>query len=380
MLNGTGRARKAVVVGGSLGGLFNAIALRSIGCEVEVFEKSSGLMKDRGAGIVFQREVADFLPRYEVAPLSTIVVPVRTRRYLGHDGSVLQEEPMPQAMTSWDALYRKLRAAFGDEHYHPGVRLVEFDTIGDKVMARFDGGHEELCDLLIGADGPGSTVRQLLLPAVHSEYSGYVAWRGVVVEDMVPDLAAEFADRFTFFQAPQTHILCYLIPGQDGSLQPGERRLNWVWYLNAAPGDELDRVLTDKDGRRREFSVPQGMVAPDTLGRLHEQARRTLPPLFLRLVMATGEPFVQTIHDLAVPQMGFGRVCLTGDAAFVPRPHTAFSTAKAAANAMSLADSLSASEGDVGGGIGRWEPDQLDLGRRLRIQGQRLGNRSQFGT
>ena len=88
---------------------------------------------------------------------------------------------------------------------------------------------------------------------------------------------------------------------------------------------------------------------------------------------------MQTIHDLAVPKMAFGRVCLTGDAAFVPRPHTAASTAKAAANALALADCLAASGGDVGEALRRWEPDQLDMGRRLRVHGQRLGNRSQFG-
>jgi 2-polyprenyl-6-methoxyphenol hydroxylase-like FAD-dependent oxidoreductase len=379
MLNGNGTAPKVVVVGGSLGGLFNGIALRSLGCEVEVFEKSSGLMKDRGAGIVFQQEVAEFMTRYAVAPLESVVVPVRTRRYLEADGSVAQEGPMPQAMTSWDALYRKLRAAFGDDHYHIGVSLVGFETTNDKMMARFEGGREETCDLLVGADGPGSRVRQQLLPSLRSEYAGYVAWRGVVMEHQAPDLAAEFADRFTFFQAPHTHILCYLIPGPDGSLHPGQRRLNWVWYLNAAPGDKLDRVLTDKDGRRREFSVPQGMVAPDMLGWLHDQARRTLPPSFLRLVMATKEPFVQTIHDLAVPKMAFGRVCLTGDAAFVPRPHTAASTAKAAANALALADGLSVVEGDVVETLRRWEPDQLALGQQLREHGKRLGDRSQFG-
>jgi 2-polyprenyl-6-methoxyphenol hydroxylase-like FAD-dependent oxidoreductase len=140
----------------------------------------------------------------------------------------------------------------------------------------------------------------------------------VVLEHEAPDLVAEFAGRFTFFQAPHTHILCYLIPGPRGSLTPGQRRLNWVWYLNAAAGDELDRVLTDKDGRRREFSVPQGFVSPGRADWLHDQAR-ILPPLFLRLLEATTEPFVQTIHDLAVPRMVFGRVCLTGDAAFVPR-------------------------------------------------------------
>jgi 2,6-dihydroxypyridine 3-monooxygenase len=378
MLEGTGTAPKVVVIGGSLGGLFNAIALRSLGCEVEVFEKSSGLMKDRGAGIVFQQEVADLLARYEVAPLDSVVVPVRTRRYLGPDGAVLQEGPMPQAMTSWDLLYRKLRAAVPDDCYHPGVRLVGFETTNDKMMARFEGGREEACDLLVGADGPGSTVRQQLLPSVRSEYAGYVAWRGVVSEHQAPDLAAEFAERFTFFQAPHTHILCYLIPGPDGSLTPGQRRLNWVWYLNAAPGDALDRVLADKDGRRRQFSVPQGFVAPGMADWLHGQARHALPPVFVRLVEATDEPFVQTIHDLAVPRMAFGRVCLTGDAAFVPRPHTAASTAKAAANALALADCLTAAGGDVVEALRRWEPDQMELGERLRNFGKRLGNRSQF--
>jgi 2-polyprenyl-6-methoxyphenol hydroxylase-like FAD-dependent oxidoreductase len=275
-------------------------------------------------------------------------------------------------------LYRKLRVSFGDDHYHVGVRLVGFETANNKVTARFEDGREETCDLLVGADGPGSTMRQLLLPTVQSEYAGYVAWRGVVAEDQAPDLAAEFADRFTFFQASHTHILCYLIPGPDGSIQPGQRRLNWVWYLNATPGDELDRVLTDKSGRRRQYSVPQGFVAPNMTDWLHGQARCILPPAFLRLVEATTEPFMQTIHDLAVPKMAFGQVCLTGDAAFVPRPHTAASTAKAAANALGLADCLTATGGDVQEALRRWEPDQLDMGRRLQVHGQRLGNRSQF--
>jgi 2,6-dihydroxypyridine 3-monooxygenase len=379
VLNGNGPALKVVVVGGSLGGLFNAIALRFLGYEVEVFEKSSGLMKDRGAGIVFQDEVGEFLNRYQVASLESVVVPVRTRRYVAADGTISQEGTMPQAMTSWDALYRKLRAAYGDDHYHTSVRLLGFDATDEKVTARFDGGREEFCDLLIGADGPGSTVRRLLLPAVQSEYAGYVAWRGVVLEHEAPDLAAEFADRFTFFQAPHTHILCYLIPGPDGSLLPGQRRLNWVWYLNAAPGDELDQVLTDSSGRRRQFSVPQGMVSAEMTEHLLHQARTILPPIFRRLVEATPEPFVQTIHDLAVPQMAFGRVCLTGDAAFVPRPHTAYSTAKATANAMSLVDALNESGNDIAAAFEQWEPDQLAMGKRLRMLGQRLGNQSQFG-
>src|ERR1700694_319952 len=112
---------KVVVIGGSLGGLFNAIALRELGYDVSVFEKSSGLMRDRGAGIVLQSGVTDLFRRYGVATTDEISVPVRDRRYLNHNGTVLQEGPMAQDMTSWDMLYGKLRASFSDDNYHAGV-------------------------------------------------------------------------------------------------------------------------------------------------------------------------------------------------------------------------------------------------------------------
>src|SRR6202162_4421109 len=177
---------KVVVIGGSLGGLFHAISLRDLGYDVNVFEKSSGLMRDRGAGIVLQSEVAELFRRYSVGSLDEISVPVRDRRYLNHNGGVAQEGPMAQNMTSWDMLYRKLRASFSDDNYHVGVHFQRFEE-GERVVAYFDSGPAEPCDLLIGADGPGSLVRQQLLPEVVAEYAGYVAWRGVVPEAEQPE-------------------------------------------------------------------------------------------------------------------------------------------------------------------------------------------------
>ena len=60
---------KVIVIGGSLGGLFAAIALRSVNCDVEVFEKSPVNMKGRGAGIVMQMEIVNFL-RAQYSPES----------------------------------------------------------------------------------------------------------------------------------------------------------------------------------------------------------------------------------------------------------------------------------------------------------------------
>ena len=56
----------AVVVGGSLGGLSTALALHCINCDVEVYERSTGPMKSRGAGLVVQTELIDFLKEHGV--------------------------------------------------------------------------------------------------------------------------------------------------------------------------------------------------------------------------------------------------------------------------------------------------------------------------
>lgn len=104
-----------------------------------------------------------------------------------------------------------------------------------------------------------------------------------------------------------------------------------------------------------------------------------MPDVFQELLESTEQPFIQTIYDLSTPRMVFGRICLLGDAAFVPRPHTAASTSKAAANALELAAYVGASGDDVATSLQRWEAQQLRLGNHLKVLGQRLGNRSQFG-
>jgi hypothetical protein len=88
------------------------------------------------------------------------------------------------------------------------------------------------------------------------------------------------------------------------------------------------------------------------------------------------EPFLQTIQDLSVRRMAVGRIALVGDAAFIPRPHTAASTAKAAGNALALVDALKR-ETDIPAALRAWEPDQIQFGLHLRRQGKLLGDQSQ---
>src|SRR5882724_10458486 len=336
-------------------------------------------MDDRGAGIVLQSEVLHLLEGLKLATRAGISVESRERQYLNKDGSVGSSGVSQQFMTSWGALFNSLRNGFPDGDYHTGFKLVDFTAGEREVTARFENGCEETGDLLVGGDGAWSSVRQQLLPKIAPEYAGYVAWRGVVAENTLPAALREsFLDKFTFYHMPRSHILCYAIPGADGSVTEGKRRLNWVWYWNYREADELPALLTDRTGRKRRTSVPPGMVCAEHWQKQMDIARAFLPPQFRGLLEATREPFAQPIRDLAVPQMVFGRTVLVGEAAFVLRPHTAAAAAKAAADGMVLGQALRDGNDNFTENLQRFEAPQMQMGLHLRNYGIRAGNQSQF--
>ncbi|MUL35445.1 FAD binding domain-containing protein [Gloeocapsopsis dulcis] len=368
--------RRAIIIGGSLAGLFTGTLLRSIGWQVDIYERSSHTLDSRGGGIVLQLDVIEAFQRAGI-PQDKLGVVAQERYYLKRNGTI-QQMPMRQTLTSWNLLYASMRRQFPDQHYHQGKCLSEIEQNDNQVTAIFTDGTRETGDLLVGADGPNSTIRRLLLPSYTPHYAGYVAYRGLVDEwELDAETAAIFTERFVFYQFPNSHILQYVIPGENESLVPGKRRFNWVWYVNYDETTELPHILTDKYGKRREFSIPPGFMAPSVEQEMRSDANRVLVPPFQKLVAATKEPFVQAILDLGIPQMAFKRVALVGDAAFIPRPHTAASTSKAAANALALVDALMDHQ-NVSEALSTWEGDQLALGMRLWKHGQALGEQSQF--
>ena len=380
-MSGTGSAGPRVaVIGGSLAGLSAAVVLARIGYEVAVYEQSAGPLSSRGAGIVLQPDVELLLDQFGVVDPARIATSCSERQYLRVDGSAETSLAMPQRFTAWNALYRHLRAAVGDERHHAGRRVSAVRDGEQTATLKFADGERSEVDLVVAADGWNSSVRRASLPDVEPVYAGYVAWRGVAQErDLPAEVLDVFTDRFTFFEAPDGgHCLCYLVPGSDGELEPGSRRLNWVWYVNVDPGADLDFQLTDARGQRGELSLSPRGASDQFLMLVRARARMMLPQVFAELVICTREPFVQSIVDLASPRMAWQRVCLLGDAAFVPRPHTAASTSKAAGDVLALAGALHhAGAGNEPEALRRWEPERLAVGRDLGEHGRQLGLRSQ---
>jgi 2-polyprenyl-6-methoxyphenol hydroxylase-like FAD-dependent oxidoreductase len=361
--------RRAIIIGGSIGGLFAALLLRRQGWDICIYERVPTPLTGRGAGIITHPELRAILEGLGLDTRDDFGIAVQERITLDPEGSVIGTFPCAQVATSWERVFRMLRGAVPDACYVHGAELSAIESDAGGIVAQFADGRQAEGDLLVGADGVRSTVRTLLAGEVSPSYAGYVAWRGLLTEQMVP--AAMF-DRFSFCLPPGEQMLGYPVAGEGNDLRPGHRRYNFVWYRPADEMRALPDLLTDTRGHMHAVSIPPPLIRPDVTAAMREAARRTLAPSFADIVAAAAQPFLQPIFDLEMPQIAWGRAVLLGDAAFVVRPHVGAGVTKAAEDAASLATALSETS-DLRGALERYQAERLPAGRRLVRRGRHLG-------
>lgn len=374
------KAARVVIVGGSVGGLAAAHELRAIGAETAVYERSAGRMQARGAGVVMQPEVEALLVRLGLSARE-VSVELRERQQLHLHGRATRYAA-PQLMTAWDTLYRVLREPVAGLCYRLDSALTRVRVEGSEVTAEFADGSTTQGHFLVGADGIGSATRRLLDPATRPSYAGYVAWRGLEPESALPgDLLEVLTGRFTFFGADGLQMLCYLVPGPDGELEEGSRRVNWVCYMNV-PEHDLPRLLASRSGKPYTTFLPPGEILPDIAAELAATAEASLPERFAQLVRLS-DVFMQPVFDLAPHRMVADHAALIGDAVGTVRPHTASGTSKAFADAAGLAAALrgwTPGQELPAGRLADWEQQRLLHLVALSRAGIDLADRSSLGT
>ena len=365
------RNRRAIVIGGSMSGLLAAIMLGRRGWDVDVFERVERELADRGAGIVAQ---AELIARMKALGLETrdLGVAMSTRKILDQSGALTTALECPQVLTAWQRVYRVLRDAFPAEHYHRGRGLTAFEQSGAEVVAHFAEGPPVRADVLIGADGLRSTVRQQSLPDTLPLYAGYVAWRALLPEAVIPPAVhREIFMAMAFCLPPGEQCIGYPVVGPNNELREGQRRYNVVWYRPAEETSELPQLLTDRNGVGHSISIPPPLIRPEHATAMRAAAERLLAPQFRAIVRLIEEPILQPIYDLESPHLSFGRAAIIGDAAFVARPHVAAGLSKAADDAAALAEALDAE--DVEPALRRFESQRLPENQKIIERARHLG-------
>jgi 2-polyprenyl-6-methoxyphenol hydroxylase-like FAD-dependent oxidoreductase len=248
--------------------------------------------------------------------------------------------------------------------------VTDIQTVDDTAaVLRLSDGREFSFDLVICADGYHSLGRQTLFPEVEMEYRGYVLWRGVLDEKDLAD-CAPLEKKLERVGYDEGHAVFYFVPGDNGSVEKGERWVNWALYVRV-PQEELDGFLTDRDGKQHDGSLAPGMMPPEREASLKQLARDRLPGYYADIIEASHDTFAQAIYIVSLPGYRRGRVCLVGDAGSVAPPFTASGVYKGVNNAVDLTKALG-SYGSVDEALAAWNTEETATGNRMAALGKQL--------
>lgn len=365
------------IVGGSIGGMAAAATLTRAGYQVTVFERSPGQLAERGGGIGIPLDVLADLKSRDLVDANASGVRGSERTWTVKDGDnylgrVLAHQPMSLDAQHWGLLYQQVRARASKATYVAGVSVdhVEDQPEGADIVVS-DGTHHHF-DLVIGADGYRSKTRLSIFPDAVPAYAGYPGWRGVIEEsDNIIEDIAPVTDEMQSVGTTRGHCISYFVPGKNGEVTEGHRRLNWLWY-DAGVTDELMGVTRDEKGRAIVEGTAPGELTPEQLDYLYRIADEQLPPWHANLVKSTPQPFMQPMFDLEPESYVSGHVVLVGDAASVARPHTGTGTTKAIHDAIALAGALS-DGASLAEALADYDAERSAAGRQFVQLGRRLG-------
>jgi 2-polyprenyl-6-methoxyphenol hydroxylase-like FAD-dependent oxidoreductase len=365
------RRRRAIIIGGSMSGLFSAAFLRRIGWDVDVFERSPVELVGRGAGITTHPELLEALEQCG-AGTRDLGIEVSRRITIDREGQVIGERRLPQILTSWDRLQRLLRETIDPAHYHLDHNFERVEQDEQGVRVHFTQGVVERADLLVGGDGIRSSVRAQVAPEVQPIYSGYYIWRGAPNEaDLTAETLRTIFPYFVFFLPERQQVIGYPISGFNNDLRPGHRRYNFIWY-RVGNAQTLREMCIDETGHQHEHSVPPPLIRRELIARMRGEAEQIMPAVFVDCLRNIAQPFFTPIYDFSSPRIVFGRVALVGDAGATSRPHMGFGVAKAGGDAQALAEAL-AKDHDIDRALAAYDRLRQPIGERIMLHGRKLG-------
>jgi 2-polyprenyl-6-methoxyphenol hydroxylase-like FAD-dependent oxidoreductase len=348
------------IIGGGIGGIAAALSLLQAGFDVHVYERAAAV-SELGVGIQVSPNASQVLHRLglagELARMGVRPLAFHQRRW--DDGRTLARAPLGDAVVE----------AFGFPHYqmhradllgalvgalpagrlHVGHRLVAFVDHGERVEARFENGNTIEVDLLVGADGIHSAVRGLLFGPEAPEFTGCVAYRGVIPAERLRHLELDVTVQL--WMGPGAHFIHYFMRA---------RRL--VHFM----------AVIEQARWTRESWTDRGEVADALAG------YEGWHPQVLEILRAVDETFIWALfHRPPLARWSVGRVTLVGDACHSMLPFMAQGAAQALEDGATLTACLSrAGPLDIPGSLRLYE--RLRQARAARVQALSTENKVRF--
>lgn len=342
------RRPKAIIIGGGIGGLTAALALRRVGAETTVYERTPDL-KEVGAGISLASNAMKVFAALGLTDqITSNGLPLTSGAIRTWKGDMIvkaadEAHQFMNVCVHRADLLRVLAEALGEEHLRLGYECVGFQDRSDGVVARFGNGEEVKGDLLVGADGLHSVVRTQLHGSERPRYAGYTAWRAVTTFRQGPTASESWGH------------------GQRFGIVPiGNHRVYWFATKNAPEGQPEQ----PKERKPELLDLFKGWHPP-----IPDLIEATDPETILRHDLYDRKPLKRP--------WGEGRVTLLGDAAHPTTPNLGQGACQAAEDALVLAQQVPGAN-DIVAALRRYEAQRLARTAFITDLSWRIGKMSQL--
>jgi salicylate hydroxylase len=351
------RTIRVAVIGAGIGGLAAACALRAHGFEVIVHERALEL-GEVGAGLQLGPNAVKIFRALglEDALKARAFEPTNIVSLAWDDAHLRFREPLkaiatarfgaPYLMVHRADVHRLLCEQLPAHAIRLGAHCTKVSAVNREAAATFADGSTIEADVIVGADGINSVVRESLFGPQPARYTQQMAWRCIVPIECVPTRvgpAVEIGrDEYVGWIGPEGHVICYPI-----------RR------------GELYNIFA---GHVSEDWADESWVVPSTVAELLAGFGGWNDAL-LGMLSKVQQCFKWGIRDRdPLPQWARGRVTLLGDAAHPMMPTLAQGAAMALEDAFALARNLARHRDDAQRGLEAYQAERLPRARAVQLQ------------
>jgi salicylate hydroxylase len=353
------RTLRIAIIGAGIGGLAAAAALRKLGCDVDIYERTSDL-GEVGAGLQIGPNGVKVLQALglEHTLEGLACEPVDIVSLAWDDAHLRFREPLKaiarqkygaRYITAHRAdLHRLLQERVPANAIHLNARCIQVATRGDVAVATFEGGKEIEADVIVGSDGIRSTVRECMFGAAPARYTEQMGWRCIVPIEYVPrevgpgrSVRIDPRD-YVGWIGPTGHVICYPIRG-------GELYNLFVGYVSEQWQEES---WTARSSKAEMFAALAGWNEA-----------------LLGMLDKVEEVFKWGIYDREpLESWTRGRIALMGDAAHPMMPTLAQGASITIEDAYTLARNLASGADNPVQALKSYEAERLNRARRVQLQ------------